>query len=310
MNVPAPLTPLSDMLRQVAMVAEISTSAIGLTRTDKTASRQADQNHAAKDGAGKVVVNRFAGADELIKEIMSYQTEARANLIKYTSTWGVSKRRLLPNANYQKWLTDHVEINDQFEDKCLQLSQQADAIIAEATKNIGTYRIDLPTKSEIENAFSLSFALEPIPDASAFAKDPTMAAANEELIYQFNKNMEASYNQATQDAAQRLADPLQKLAERMEIFTQREKSKAAGQGDTAREGYFRDTIITNVHDIAGVFGALNVLKDPKLAAIAAKVEPFLQVTPDILRSNVQVREAVAARAKEIIADLNKVLVRS
>jgi hypothetical protein len=311
MNVQAPASTLAETLRQVAMVAELSTSCVGMTRTDKGASRQADQQHAATDGASKVVVNRFAGADELIRQIKDVQTEA-ANVLKAnTSIWG--KRRLLPNANFQRWIGRHTAIKDQFDLLVAEVRNQADAIIAESTRNVGTFNIAPPTRKELEEAFSLKYNLEPIPDPSAFGAimgddGQLIAEADQHLRWQFEENMLAAVNSAKLDAAERLAKPLTNLVERMEAYNLREKEIAHGKA-VGKEGYFRDTIITNVQDIAEVFGNLNVLGDPTMEEINQKLKPFMQITPDILRSNEQIRAAAMRRAADIIKDLDGMMTR-
>jgi hypothetical protein len=58
-----------------------------------------------------------------------------------------------------------------------------------------------------------------------------------------------------------------------------------------------------------VFGNLNILGDTHLAEIAKKLGAFNKLTPDILRKRGDVRDAVAARAKDILKDLDTILVR-
>jgi hypothetical protein len=312
MNAMTSTTSLSDALRNVAMVADVSTSALGLTRTDKSASRKANQDHAAKDGAGKVVVNRFAGADEKIKKIMDLQTAAQANLKRNSMLWGQTKRRLLPNANFQRWLTEHTAINDAFELAHKELLDDADAILAAAKANIGTFNVDLPTKDDMRDAFSLSYALEPIPDPKQFGHvmggNDLIEGMDAHLQHQFEENMRAAYTNAVQDTAERLAKPLENLAERMDAYDKRERDVANGK-NPGKEGYFRDSIIENVKEISAVFGNLNVLGDSHLAGIAKKLDAFGKITPDLLRKRGDVRGAVAARAREVLKDLETILVR-
>lgn len=312
MNDQTPHKTMAEAIREVAMVADVSTSAIGLTRTDKQASDKANQDHAAIAKAGTVLVNRFAGADELIKKIMDIQAEAIANLKRNSMVWGQSKRRLLPNANFQRWITGHTALDDQFKLAVDELVANADDILAQAKANIGSYKIDLPTKEEISKAFSLRYGLEPIPDPKHFGSimgDAGLTVATDDhLRHQFEQNMQASYNTAVQDTAKRLAKPLENLAERMDSYNKRESDIANGR-KPGKEGYFRDSLVENVQEIAAVFGNLNILGDTHLADIAKKLGAFNKLTPDILRKRGDVRDAVAARARDILKDLDGILVR-
>lgn len=310
MNAQAPS--ISDALRQVAMVADISTTALGMSRTDKQASKETEVNHAAKAGTAKVVVNRFAGADDEIKAILEIQRLAQENLKVKTMQWGSTKRRLLPNANFMAWNAKHAELEELHKQAIAKMMDNADAILAKAQANIGSFNVDLPTKDEMERAFTLTHVLEPIPDGRHFdamtGSNGMNAQINEHLRYQFEQNMAGAYNAAIQDAAARLAGPLQKYVERMEAYSKREAEVANGR-DPGREGYFRDSIVGNVQEIAEVFAGMNVLNDPVIKAVADKVAVFTKLTPDILRKREDVRNATAARAREIIADLDGFLAR-
>src|SRR5688572_33416357 len=98
----APQQRLSAILSQVATVAVIRTTALGLSRTDKQASAESERDHNALRGSAKVSVSRLAGAEGRVKDIRAVQNAARAALADNTTAWG--DRRLLANANIEKFL--------------------------------------------------------------------------------------------------------------------------------------------------------------------------------------------------------------
>lgn len=311
MNAPQ-TSSVADALRQVAMIAQIDTTALGLSRTDKTASKKTEADHAARDGTAKVVVNRFAGADDEIRAVLEVQRLAQENLKRYTMSWGSTKRRLLPNSNFMAWNSEHARLEKLHYEQLQLLLDNADAILAKAARNLGSFDVPMPTKNDIATAFTISHQLEPIPDGRHFAtfmgSDDAVQQMDAHLAHQFEENMKAAYNFAQQDACTRLAKPLESLAERMEAYSKREQQKANG-ADPGKEGYFRDSIITNVQEIAVVFGEMNVLGDPTLDAIAKKVKVFEKINPDVLRKRDDVRNAIAQRARDIVKDLDGFLAR-
>ena len=295
-----PPSRLSDALRDVAMVAEVSTSALGLTRTDRQASKKSDTDHRRSKAHRASWSTGCAGAADYAKKIMDYQTMAHANLETVHRCLGAHRsgaccRRM----NHEKWNAAHGDIKKGFDAAVQEFVNNADAVIATAAQNIGTYQVDLPTKEEISKAYKLDFQLEPIPDSSQFKADPAIEAY---LQRQFEQNVAAAHAQAQQDVMKRLADPLKALIERMDSYEKREQEIAAGK-QVSREGVFRDTIIGNVHDIADVFESFNVLGDPKLNEVAQDLKVFRQIDADLLRKHGQVRAAASAKAKEILQGL-------
>lgn len=313
MNAPLPTQhSISDALRQVAMIAEISTSALGMSRTDKDASKKTERDHASKEGSARVVVQRFNGADDEIRAIHEIHKAAHENLRNNTMAWG--KRRLLPNANFMRWNARHEDLVLEHQKAVDVLLANADVILAKAAQNLGSFNVDLPSKQEMATAFSLTKAMEPIPDGKQFGsfggQNPGLVdELDAQLRYQFERNMEASFTAATQDAAARLAGPLSKMVERLEAYNKRETDIANGR-DAGREGYFRDSLVQNVQDMTAVFANMNVLNDPILADIAKKAEVFNRITPETLRkgSN-EARERLAKHAAGIVEELNGFLSR-
>lgn len=296
---------LSDALRQVSMIAEIDTSALGMTRTDKEASRDANTHAHARTDAGRVVVQRFAGADELPKRIMDLQKEAHDNLKRVSTQWGAGKRRLLPNANFQGWISAQRDIQDKFNLAVSTFIDKSDEVLAQARSNLGNFKVDLPTKKDIEESYSLSYQLEPIPDGAQFQGS---AEVETYLREQFEANIAASVQEARQDALRRLADPLSKLVERMDAYNKREVEIASGK-DPGKTGIFRDSVVENLKEVSKVFASFNVLGDPKLTEISRMVEAFNKIDADILRKRGDIRTAAAERAKEVLSQLDDLLVR-
>jgi hypothetical protein len=304
MNAHLPNSLVSNALREVAMVAEIKTTSLGLTRTDKQASAKTTNDHHAASGAARVLVSRLAGADDIHRDITSTQEAIRGNLHAYSTTWGNSSRRLLPNSNFEPWIREHARLKGIFDELMEKLKEQAPHLVQRAMQNLGQFNVQPPSVDEILNAYSIRYNLEPIPDGQQFNGLPPQVEAF--LRAQFEENMKMSYREAQQDALSRLAKPLASLVERIGAYEEREQKIAQGE-DVGKSGIFRDTLITNVQDIAHVFGSFNLTGDPILADLNGRLDLFLNIKPDDLRKNPDMRKAAKEKAEALIADLNDIL---
>lgn len=291
---------LSAILSQVATVAAIRTTALGLSRADKNAASESEAQHNSARGIARVSVSRLAGAEDRVKELKAVQNEARAAMIDNTTAWG--DRRLLANTNIERFMRRFMVSKAEFDKLNAALIADAPRLIEAANRNIGSFDIEPPTVEEIAGAFSLDFTLEQIPDSASFTGAGMDKAVEEELKRRFEANIEAAYQQAQNDALLRLQKPLAALVERMTAYNKREEELAKGI-DVGREGYFRDTIIKNISDIAEVFDSFNLTGDPSLKAISDKLAAFEGIEAEDLRKSKSLRDDTARRAQEILATL-------
>jgi hypothetical protein len=171
MNAHLPNVTISNALREVAMIAEVKTSALGLTRTDKRASARTTEAHHAHSNAARVSVNRMAGADELHRDITSLQEQTRVNLHGYSTAWGSTSRRLLPNANFEPWIREHARIQGEFEAKLVLLRAEAPALVARATAALGEFDVK-PSGSARTTSARTGSARARIPARAASSATP------------------------------------------------------------------------------------------------------------------------------------------
>src|SRR5688572_30292932 len=99
--------PVLDALKETTILARVTTRALGLERTDNTASQKVIEEANAVHKAAKVKVNRLAGVDALHKEIVSCQQEAASMLRRHSQPFGEEESwRMLPNALFEKFVKE------------------------------------------------------------------------------------------------------------------------------------------------------------------------------------------------------------
>jgi hypothetical protein len=305
MNMTMPQQSLSSMLAQVATIVSVRSSSLGMTRTDKNASKEADRAHNARGGTAKVVVSRLTGSgEERVKAINQLVNQLGTDLRFMTTVW--RDERLLANLQMQEWLGiwskakgEHTRLVDSF-------VADAPMLIQEANQNLGTFNVAPPTEDEIREAFSLDFDMQPIPDVTTYKTSGFDAAVEAELKRRFEASIEAAYTTATNDALQKVAKPLTNLVEGMEKYSKREEEKARGL-TVDKSGTFKDTITGNVDAVAAVFKSFNLTNDPLLTSIADRLTALTGIDPDGLRNDPAYRKDTVKKARDILDDLKDLI---
>lgn len=300
-----PSRSVADAVRESAMLARIRCKALGLTRTDKDASRRAVADHQSVEGAARVVVSRLPGVDDLHRRIVAAQNAARQALHDVSAPWdGDDGARLLPNARYLPLLDTLGPIRTEFDAAMSELTHQADAIIAQAKANLGGFNVDVPTRDELIGAYSLEDLFQPVPDSSAFRSLPQ--EVQEKLARQLDAQVASAVDAANRDTLERLLKPTLHLAERLRAFAERERALANGEA-VGRHGVFRDSVLGNLQGLVRVLADLDVVGDARVASIRQLLQPLAdeRLTAERLREDARVRDAVAKRADTVAARLRE-----
>jgi hypothetical protein len=296
---------LSAMLGQVATVARVTTSSLGLRRLDKQASKQSDRAHNAKEGTGKTFASRMAGAEERIKEVTDLGRLAQAELKAMTTVWGDGSMRLLANMQIADWLKKFAPIKRDYDAKLAKLIADAPMLIASAHANKGTYEVDVPTEEEMHESFSLEFAMTQIPDSASFAATGVEAQMQEQMRMHFERGIEAAYANATHDALVRVAEPLQHLVDRLAVYDQAEDEKARGVTSSGARLY--GSTIEHVQSIAKVFRSFNLMGDKLMSDIADKLDAFEGVDIEDIKGSADLRKDLTKKASVILDGLRDLI---
>jgi len=295
---------LSAVLAQVATVASVRATSLGMGRLDKRASARSDAQHNAQLGAGKTIVNRIKGAEHKIAEINSVAAEIGAGLRAHTTDF--NGKRLLANAVMQDWLAFYMPLKMKWEQLVNEFVADGPRYIAEAEINKGDYQVAPPTLEEIQKAFTLEFDMTQIPDSDTYRASGLDAAVEKELKRRFEASIEGAYQAATTDALKRVATPLKNLADKMHAYSEREALKDKGF-TVDKTGTFKDSITGNIDEIAKMFRSFNLTGDAFMNDIADKLDALTGIDAEDLRKDAGLREDTEKRANEILASLGDLL---
>lgn len=291
---------MSSLLGQVAITVQVRTSCLGLDRIDKQTSRELNHDKNAIDDAGKAVVSRLAGADGDVKGIKKIHTETQGLLKSLSTPW--NGRQLMPNINFELFLREFKLKEDQHAHAVATLVAKAPALIEKARYNLGAYNIQPPTLEEIRTGFSMEIIAEPIPDTSKYNASNLDRVMEEQLREQFEQNTQAAFAFAQKDVLQRVAKPLQNMVNACINYDEREAKKE--KGEEVKGGYSRQTIVSNVQDIAHVFGSFNLFNDPEMAKLDDDLKVFFRYNYEDLKSDAFAREQMKNKAADILSKID------
>lgn len=290
---------LSALLAQVATIITVKTSSLGINRIDKEASKTADLQHNAKSGTGKVLASRLAGSEHRVKEINAKGMELKEAAYAMSTDWNGD--RLISNHKLKELLPilgkvkkEHAQLVEGFKADALQ-------IIADAEANKGSYKVKVPTLEEINGAFALEFDMKQIPDSATYQAKGVSAELEAQMRRHFEASIEAAYSRATTDALQRIAKPLGHLVERLSAYSKIEDERARGL-DIKQTRMF-ESVITNITDVAEVFGSFNLTNDPVMAKVDAQLRDFMGVDIEDVKKDGALRDNLTKKANAILADL-------
>jgi len=266
-------------------------------RQDRQASRELASNKKANANRVKVQKNTF-GCNELDlvrKEI----AQLRSYIYSTTLPWGESGQRLLANtvqdqvsAKVDHWI-DEIEVKYQhFLDRYEFIREESKRELGDLAKDE-----DYWTVEKLQNKFKLSrpstwatSVPDPELDVRAGWSKQQMARMQESMTKQNATKVRA----ACRETADRLEKVLGRMVERLGKYDKDENGKVVGE--------FRNTLIGNVRDIAGLLPAFNIENDPKVEKVRQRILSEI-CTVDIkdLRKDPELRKDVRAKAQDILS---------
>lgn len=279
---------MGTALHEKAMLAKLSISQWTARRYDKKISDEVAEKHAAqaadKNDVGRY--NKVLISQEAIKKIAHVVNAARTYHMEMTLPWHDDGARILPSANYNKYMEGMRGHRSAFEARVAEFCETYPALIEEARQRLnGMFNeADYPRPSDIDSRYSFRVGFDPLPTGGDFRV--AVAASDMARIQQeIDERLQAAQVTAMRDLWGRLHAVISRMAERL--------------GDA--DNKFKDSLVGNIVELIDLLPALNVADDPNLEAMRRRVEKTLcQYDPKELRNNDKERGAAAREAQAIL----------
>jgi hypothetical protein len=301
--------PRPNALAERALLASLRTKAWTGRKKDKTVTAEVTGRYHAEDRAASVT-KKLIECEEF-DAVMSVISKAGETHRSLTLPWLDGPKgapRILAVEAYPKYtntMRDHCE--------ALEAGVRAFAAVYPEARRAAQHGLlgkmwdeeDYP--DEIESRFAIKTSLSPVPDA----RDWRVALGDEDVAI-LRADVEAQAQEAmtaaARDAYERVAAVVGKMAATLRAYQPQNGDATGDRRKGPRKGSFKDTLISNVSDLAEILPLLNVTRDPALDAIATRMKAGLTFhDPNELREYEHLRAEVATEAESILRDIQSFL---
>jgi len=272
-----------------AMLVELSISTWTGRKLDKKVSEEIDSAKGTKVKAGNYHKHLLAGNPNL-DAILKYSANTRLWHTKQTLPWSDSGQRLLPVEHFMDYKGQLGECEENFNRLVQNFLVTYPTMVSAAAFQLGDLfdRNEYPEADAIAHKFRFRYVFSPVPNVGDWRID-TEAQAKAELDKQWNDSVNERVGVAMRDAWDRLHDCLTHLSDRLANVAEGERK------------VFRDTLVSNAHELVGLLKHLNITKDPKLESARIDLMNAIQhVEPKELRDSGAVRADVKAQVDSIL----------
>ena len=258
-------------LNRDAMLAGLRITAWSGRLYDREASDHVAVHHDASASAGRY--NKRLLPKAAFAALTATMSEARTRHYANSLPWDDKGARLLTVANYEHYTELMDALRERVVRQRARFIEDYDDYVGQARLDLGKlFRIeDYPSKETLQDKFSIRYRITPVPDADHFiaklASDDT-----DRVKRDIERHIEEQLHDAVDDLYRRLAEAVDRVSERLE------------EDENGKPLVFRDTMISNIRDLADVVPRLNIFGDDRLARLCEQVKDRIAgVEPDSLR---------------------------
>lgn len=281
-----------SILSERAMLSVLNLSAWTAVKKDRKVTREVLLQHNARSDAGQW--NKRLVSKDALAEIALIHGQAREYHRIHTLPWLDKGPRLLPATFHSEYEPTMLDFQERSAMAVSRFVEGYPDFVADAriVQNGMFSEADYPSSDRIERKFGFRYILMPVPDEKDFRVDisETVAERIRESVRAAN---DATIKGAITDIAARAHEVLSEMATSLRGYHPATKDHKA-------TGIFRDTLVSNVADLAALIPGLNIADDPTLAWLATSMQRLSGIAPDTLRTDSMARATIADNAQAII----------
>lgn len=290
---PAVSTP---SISSAAMLVELNISVWEGRKKDHRATGEVTAQKHAKTGVASVT-KRLLGNCEELSAIQKYAASVRQQHRGMTLPWATNgSLNLLTNEMFPKYHEHMSGARTEFYRLVEDFLQVYQVEVGNAIAKLGDLfnADDYPTAESLRRKFKINFGYMPLPDTGDFRLDIN-SQAKDMLNEQWKTFHQEKLQRASSEVWMRLKGVLDTMSERLNY------------GDEDKPSRFRDTLVSNVEEIADLMKACNITKDPAMEQARIDLRKALTgITPDKLRASGTLRSKTKAEIDKIRDTANKI----
>lgn len=271
-----------------AMLVELSIGTWTGRKLDKRASQDVTSQNNADKGVANVHKKLLGDCAEL-DAVQKFTANARNTHYACTMPWSDTGLRLLPTTQYFKYTQEMSALQNEYQ-RLVQVFLDAYSWeIQNSQLKLGALfnSDEYPTADSLTSKFRFKMNYMPLPDVG----DWRVAIGGETesaLRSQYEGYYRAQLQAAMGDVWKRAHEALTKMSDRLDY------------ADDMTKKVFRDSLVTNVHDMIELLGACNVTNDPVMSAAQRDLDEAMRgITPDALREDPYLRAETRRKVNEV-----------
>lgn len=291
-------TKLASPLSRKATLVSVEISQWTARKLDREVTDEVNSSHNASADAGRY--NKLLIERKRLEKINSLVARARTLHYTLTKPWADEGPRILPNVLHGKFLKEFTQIEREFELAADEFAADYPAFVEERKAKLnGLFKeSDYPAASEIRGKFKLKHHTYPVPDADDFRSDVLDENTVEDIKRELTETSNTVLHDAMQHTFKQVAEAVGHMATKLKDYS------VGGEN----RNFFRDSLVENVRELAGLLPAFNLTNDPALDQLAKRIQQELTVEDaKTLRDNVNARETVQKSAEQILKDVSALL---
>jgi len=273
-------------LKEKTMIVQLNTSHWTARKFDKKVTEEIDETHEAHQ-AGRF--NKTLIISDLLKDVQTCVSKARAYHYKVKIKWDDAGQRLLPIELYFEYTKKMEEFRNEHKNLVTIFLREYPDLREKAKERLNTLfnEADYPDAETLTHKFNISYKLTPVSDS----EDLRIKLSKDEMK-QIKNNIQNSLSEKINNA-------------KNNIISKAETSvKAMYERLKDNEATFRDSLVGNIVSLKEIIPSMNFDNDQNLASLE-KLLNKLNVKPDKLRKDVELRERTAKKAKKILIKIHK-----
>jgi hypothetical protein len=239
---------------------------------------------------------------ETRRKVMGIRARARGIWQEATLPWLDNGARLCPVANYRKLRDDLEKQKAMFEEAVEELANNYAEIRRDAKKRLnGLFsEVGFPSKEAFVGRFSFNVSIGVIATGTDVRVSSLTADQVEEIRKSVDSENRKQIAESQREALVRVAEKIDHLLAKMS-----EPAPKAKKGEAPKAPHFKNSIVSNVVEIAEAMRKMNVLEDSKfdelLAGIASKAG---RLDPELCRESESNRKKAATAAKAMRKEID------
>jgi hypothetical protein len=284
------MNPVNGSLSQRAVLVTLIVSRYRAKGRSKVVDKKVTDHLKTKRKAGSTQIDLLDPKSIKATQNAAYQISKHYK--RYTLPWD-ERSRILPAALQEKFRLGYEERTNHFLNKADEFVIAYPNLLRKAQDELGDELFSLmefPLITEIRQKFGVQLSYSPVP----VAEDFRVSLSNDELDRirtELDERNKATIQRSMHDAWRRLHLVVQEMTEKINKPT------------------FRNTMISNITDLANILPDLNLADDQELDGIRVEVlDRLCRYTPEQLRNDDDKRKEVAAAAGQIIGSMRRLRV--